>query len=81
MSLKIKWEELTAHFKRVDRIFVKIYVLIFLCGSSLLPAVRAESPIAKSLGIFSSIALTILAALYLFSNRRSFKNKEKDNIE
>ena len=69
-----------AQLKRIDRIAFKVSVLIGLCGFSLGPVVHTD-PLAKILSVVSSISLTILAALYLFSDRRSFKDKEKDDIE
>ena len=77
---KFDWQALHAHFKRVDRIGFKVCVLIGLCGFSLGPVMHTE-PLAKILGVVSSISLTALAALYLFSPRHSFNDKGKGDIE
>jgi lipopolysaccharide export LptBFGC system permease protein LptF len=50
---------------------LKVGMLIFLLGSSLEPALSAESALNRILGVLSSTVLTVLAALYLFSRDRS----------
>jgi uncharacterized membrane protein YfcA len=73
LGLRIDWQALDKH---VNRTGLKVGVLIALCGYSLGPVTRTDLP-AKILGVISTISLTILAALYLFSDRRSFKDIEK----
>jgi hypothetical protein len=63
VALKRLWE-------RIDRLAFRGTVLIALFGFSIGPIVHRE-PIAQVLGVCASLALTCLAAGYLFSVRRT----------
>ena len=80
LRLKIDWQAIEAHAKRVDRIGFKVSVLIGLFTCAISPVLRTDA-LAKILGVGSAIALVVFAALHLFSDRRSFDDRKKDDIE
>ncbi len=68
LRVDVDWQAIRLRLVRVDRLAFKCCILIFLLGSSLVPALSAQS-LARVLGIASSITLTIFAAMYLFSRK------------
>ena len=74
LAHKFDSEAIRRDFRRPREIAFKIAMLIALCGFALGPIMHMDT-LARVLGAISSVSLTILAALYLFSRRSSDRSE------
>jgi hypothetical protein len=68
---------LTDQCRAFDSALVRLMVLLALAGSAIVPALDVQ-PLARAMSILSTLALTLLAGLYLF--RRPRKSAQSASV-